>query len=84
MNDIQILGKIPLYGEMAAQGSKNAVLPMMAASLLHRGTTTLLNVPCIQDVDCMVGILRKLGAKVYREGREMQIDASNIITSRIR
>ena len=76
MNDIQILGKVPLYGEMAAQGSKNAVLPMMAASLLHRGTTTLLNVPCIQDVDCMVGILTKLGAKVYRDGRQMQIDAS--------
>ncbi|MCI8402421.1 MAG: UDP-N-acetylglucosamine 1-carboxyvinyltransferase [Lachnospiraceae bacterium] len=76
MNDIQILGKIPLYGEISTQGSKNAVLPMMAASLLHRGTTTLMNVPCIEDVSCMVGILEKLGAKVAREGRQMTIDAS--------
>lgn len=76
MNDIQILGDVPLYGEAVTQGSKNAVLPMMAASLLHRGVTTLDNVPRIQDVFCMVGILEKLGARVSWQGHRMQIDAS--------
>lgn len=76
MNDIQILGKNPLYGTLTAQGSKNAVLPVMAASLLHKGVTVIENVPDIQDVACMVGILEKLGASVAREGRRMEIDAS--------
>lgn len=76
MNDIQILGKNPLYGELISQGSKNAVLPVMAASLLHEGVTVIENVPAIEDVVCMVGILEKLGASVVRQKRRMIIDAS--------
>lgn len=78
MNDIQILGSLPLYGEQRVQGSKNAVLPMMAASLLHKGTTVLENVPQIEDVSCMVRILEKLGASIQRDGHRMEIDATNL------
>lgn len=78
MNDIQILGKLPLYGEQQTQGSKNAVLPMMAASLLHKGVTRIENVPRIEDVSCMVRILEKLGASVSWEAHEMLIDASTL------
>lgn len=78
MNDIQILGKSPLYGEQRTQGSKNAVLPMMAASLLHKGVTVLENVPQIEDVSCMVRILEKLGASISRDKERMEIDASGL------
>ena len=78
MNDIQILGRSPLYGEQRVQGSKNAVLPMMAASLLYKGVTVLENVPQIEDVSCMVRILEKLGASIQRDGHRMEIDASNL------
>jgi len=60
LNEIHILGKYPMYGELAIQGSKNAVLPLMAASLLHRGITELDHVPEITDVACMVRILERL------------------------
>ena len=45
----------PLTGEIEIQGSKNAVLPMMAAALLAEGRTTFTNVPRIQDVFCILG-----------------------------
>ena len=67
-----------MYGELEVQGSKNAVLPLMAASLLHRGITTLEHVPDITDVGCMVRILESLGAVVVREESRMTIDASCI------
>ena len=57
MSVIQVCGLTPLKGEISIQGSKNAVLPMMAAALLHRGVTVLTNVPVIRDVACMLDIL---------------------------
>lgn len=53
MSVIQVLDATPLEGEISIQGSKNAVLPMAAAALLHRGITVLTNVPVIRDVACM-------------------------------
>ena len=83
MNDIQIQGRYPVYGELVTQGSKNAVLPLMAASLLHPGVTILEHVPDITDVDSMVGILQGLGARIIRRGGEMQIDASCLTSCEI-
>ena len=60
MSVIQVCGLTPLKGEISIQGSKNAVLPMMAAALLHRGVTVLTNVPVIRDVACMLDILERL------------------------
>lgn len=56
MSVIQVCGLHSLDGEIRIQGSKNAVLPVMAASLLHSGTIVINNVPGIQDVFCMMGI----------------------------
>ncbi len=83
MNDIHILGRYPMYGELVTQGSKNAVLPLMAASLLHAGITELEHVPAIADVDCMVRILEGLGAVVTRSGDHMTIDASCLTSCEI-
>ena len=47
---IEIHGPCRIQGGLTVQGSKNAVLPMMAASVLNRGITVLENVPRIQDV----------------------------------
>ena len=63
MNDrIYIEGGHQLKGSIRIQGSKNAALPMMAASLLHRGVSVLKGCPRIADVFCMEEILQKLGA----------------------
>lgn len=83
MSTIQIRGQASLKGEIEVQGSKNAVLPMMAAAILHRGTTVLTNVPRIQDVFCMVDILKTLGCHVWFVGHELKIDASSLNSTEI-
>lgn len=79
MSAIAIRGKQPLEGELRVQGSKNAVLPMMAASILNKGTTVIENVPRIQDVFCMMGILTSLGCVCRLTGHRLEICAKTLI-----
>ena len=83
MSVIQVFGLTPLKGEISIQGSKNAVLPMMAAAVLHRGITVLTNVPVIRDVACMLDILEFLGARCCHKGDCLVIDARNITQTSI-
>lgn len=83
MSTIQIHGLQPLKGEVVIQGSKNAVLPIMAASILHKGMTVLTNVPGIQDVFCMMGILEYMGCRCQMEQGTLTIDASALDRMRI-
>ena len=53
MEYFEITGGTPLHGSITLQGSKNAALPLMAASILHPGRTTLHHVPALRDVDAM-------------------------------
>jgi len=80
---IQIQGGSPLKGEVSIQGSKNAALPVMAASVLVPGITVLKNCPEISDVSCMCEILKSVGAKVTREKKTLIIDASEIAHYRL-
>ncbi|MEE2659401.1 MAG: UDP-N-acetylglucosamine 1-carboxyvinyltransferase [Candidatus Latescibacterota bacterium] len=62
---LYIQGARPLRGEVEIQGSKNAALPMIAASLLaEEGETVLHRVPPVKDVLVALEVLRELGAKV--------------------
>ena len=56
MSSIIVLGGRPLYGEVKVQGSKNAVLPMIAASILNKGITEIEHCPRIRDVYNMIHI----------------------------
>ena len=78
MSVIEVRGRRPLKGELIVQGSKNAVLPMMAASVLNKGITVIDNVPGIQDVFCMMGILDSLGCCCALHRHRLQIDASGL------
>ena len=49
---------------MRVSGSKNAALPIIAASILNGGLTELHNVPNISDIKIMLQILEKLGCKI--------------------
>jgi UDP-N-acetylglucosamine 1-carboxyvinyltransferase len=71
-------------GTVIIQGAKNAVLPIIAASLLaKKGQTILHNVPLINDVYVAIEIARSLGAKVklHEEEQVLVIDASTISSS---
>lgn len=83
MSVIHVHGLHSLRGEINIQGSKNAVLPVMAASLLHRGTTVINNVPRIQDVSCMMGILEYLGCVCTLDGHMLTIDTREMSSIRI-
>ena len=75
---IIIRGGKPLNGQVRLHGAKNAVLKMMAAALLAKGTTVLKNVPNLSDVHMMANVLRHLGAKVTVSGSEVEIDATDV------
>ena len=57
-------GGIPLRGEIQVSGSKNAALPIIAATLLTREECILDNLPLIEDIRNMLDLLRSLGAEV--------------------
>ena len=78
-----ISGGRPLRGRVAVQGAKNAVLPIMAASVLFPGVTRLTNVPELRDVDATVRILRRIGCAVERSGHEVTIDSRYITGAEI-
>lgn len=67
MMTYKIRGKKKLKGSVKIQGSKNAALPIMAASLLKKGCTILHNCPKILDVYAMLSILKQLGCQIKWE-----------------
>ena len=71
----RIRGGNRLQGSVRVQGSKNAVLPIMAASLLGGGISKLTNCPLLSDVNASVDILRHLGCEVIIDGHEITIDS---------
>ena len=78
-----IAGGNRLSGSVTVQGAKNAVLPIMAASVLAPGETELLNVPTLRDVNTTIRILRGLGCAVEREGDAVYIDSRPMSRSEI-
>jgi len=73
-----IEGGRKLYGQISVQGSKNAVLPILAASLVNNGKSVIENCPALRDVDVMVNIMTNLGCKVVRKNDRIEIDSSEI------
>lgn len=63
---------------MVISGSKNASLPIIAATILNQGKTTLYNVPNIHDTQMMFEILKKLGGKITKKANKVIIDTSEI------
>lgn len=78
-----IAGGNRLSGSVTVQGAKNAVLPIMAASVLAPGETELLNVPTLRDVNTTIRILRGLGCSVERERDAVYIDSRPMSRSEI-
>lgn len=70
-----------LTGSIKISGAKNSALKLMAATILTRGKTVLLNVPRIADVFTMVEVLERLGALVEFEADVLSIDTSGEIST---
>jgi UDP-N-acetylglucosamine 1-carboxyvinyltransferase len=73
-----IEGPRRLEGAVDISGAKNAVLPVMAASLLSSGVSRIHNVPRLRDVLTMTRMLETLGLGVERRNGSLEIDAGEI------
>lgn len=83
MSKLLINGGHVLTGELRASGAKNAVLPILASTLLADETVTISNVPHLQDVTTMMELLGRLGASlVVDEHMNIEIDPSTVDTYR--
>ena len=76
MSSYRIEGGRPLDGCLKVQGAKNSVLPILAATLLAPGQSTIHNCPDLSDVSATLDILALLGCRVDREGDAVTVDAS--------
>ena len=80
VDKLVVNGGKELQGKVKISGAKNAVLPIMASSLLATGVTTINNVPNLRDTRTFIELLTILGAKCNFEDSTLTIDATNIIS----
>ena len=81
MNKLLIRGGKPLDGEIRSSGAKNAVLPMMAASLLADSPVTIENVPHLQDVTTTMELLGRMGATLtVGDQMSVEVDTTTVDT----
>lgn len=78
MGAIIINGGTPLRGTVEISGSKNAVLPIIAATVLHGDSYELHNCPDIADVRCACAIVEVLGGRVRRDGQTLFVDTGPV------
>ena len=83
MSKFIIQGGKRLEGEVKISGSKNAALPIIAATVLNGGKTTLYNVPDIQDVQTMFEIIKDIGGNITKKKNKVIIDTKKIHTYEI-
>lgn len=79
---MQIWGGHPLRGHVKISGAKNSALVIMAGSLLCPGDCRIRNVPLLADVERMGQVLSALGVRLTRQGDILDINASEIKTSK--
>src|ERR1044071_7451973 len=78
MDSLLIKGGVPLHGEVTVSGAKNAVLPILAATLLTSEPCVVHRVPDLSDVRFMSQILTWLGAEVKSEGSIIRVREKKI------
>lgn len=76
MGSFTVNGGVRLNGSVRIKGAKNAILPILAASILTDGEVVIHDCPHITDVDNMLDILLAIGCRIKRSGDTVIIDAS--------
>lgn len=78
----EIAGSV-LGGRVEIGGAKNAVLPILAATLLNKGTSYIYNVPDLSDIDVAIEILKAFNCNVSHENHSVVVDASDAMYTNI-
>tara|TARA_B100000902_G_C27239219_1_gene879084 strand:- start:62 stop:1315 length:1254 start_codon:yes stop_codon:yes gene_type:complete len=76
MQKLEIFGAKKLKGVIKISGSKNASLPILAASLLSSKKIYLKNLPNVKDIETMINLLKSLGSKIKNDRNQLVIDNS--------
>jgi len=79
MQKLEVLGANKLKGQIKISGSKNASLPILAASILSNKKVFLKNLPDVKDVQTMLELLKSLGSKITFKKNNVKIDNFNQI-----
>ena len=74
MQKLEVFGANKLKGQIKISGSKNASLPILAATLLSRKKVYLKNLPRVKDIETMVNLLQSLGSKINFSKNDLVID----------
>src|SRR5210317_24044 len=76
MQKLEVFGASQLKGQIKISGSKNASLPILAATLLSNKKILLRNLPLVRDIETMKNLLESLGSKIKYKNKELIIDNS--------
>lgn len=79
MDRFVINGGNRLEGEFKVDGSKNAVLPILAATIINNGESVIHNVPELRDVETLIGMLRSIGCKCFFENGTLIVKSNQEI-----
>ena len=76
MQKLEVLGAKKLKGQIKISGSKNASLPILAATLLSNKKVFLNNLPKVKDIETMINLLKSLGSKIRFNKNRLIVDNS--------
>ena len=74
MQKLEVFGANKLKGQIKISGSKNASLPILAATLLSNKKVYLTNLPKVEDIQTMIDLLKSLGSKIKFNKKNLIID----------
>lgn len=77
MQKLTIVGGKKLNGSINISGSKNATLPILAASILNKNKVIIQNIPLVKDIETMVDLLSLLGSKIKLVKKRKKIEILN-------
>ena len=83
MPKLLINGGRSLQGQVTVQGAKNSALPLLAATVLCKGTSYIHNCPKLSDVYASINILKYLGCKCTFINNSVSVDTSTLVCRRI-
>ena len=76
MQKLEVFGAKKLKGQIKISGSKNASLPILAATLLSNKKVYMKNLPKVKDIQTMISLLQSLGSKIKQSNNTVQINNS--------
>ncbi len=77
MQKLEVLGGKKLRGQVNISGSKNASLPILAATILSDEKISLFNLPRVKDIETMLNLLKSIGSNIKRDSKNKSLSITN-------